>query len=63
MHGSEPGVIYRKPNSILRECENSPGVCVFDFSNNVTLFMFSDGFRKNHYKRTSYKVELKEDLK
>ncbi len=62
MHGAEPGVIYGKPNSILRECENSPGVWVFDFSNNITLFMFSDGFRKNHYKGTSYEVELKEDL-
>ena len=24
--------------------------------------MFSDGFRKNHFKGTSYEVEIKEDM-
>lgn len=58
LHGSEPGLVYGKPNNTLRECENSPGVWIFDFSNNVTILMFSDGFRKNHYKGTSYEVVL-----
>lgn len=62
MHGYQPGVVYGKPNSILKECENSPGVWVFDFSNEITILMFSDGFRKDHYKGTSYEVELKENL-
>ncbi|NCQ51879.1 hypothetical protein GW796_08295 [archaeon] len=62
MHGYHAGVVYGKPNSILKECENSPGVWVFDFSNGITLFMFSDGFRKDNYKGTSYEVEIKEGV-
>lgn len=58
MHGSEPGIVYGKYNSILKEFESSPGVWVFDFSNSVTLLMFSDGFRKNNYKGTSYEIVL-----
>lgn len=57
-HGYIPGVVYGQPNNILKECENSPGVWIFDFSNNVTILMFSDGFRKNHYKGTSYELVL-----
>jgi len=56
--GFLPGVVFGKPNSVLRECENSPGVWVFDFNNGVTIYMFSDGFRKNHYKGTSIEADL-----
>lgn len=62
MHGYQPGVIYGKPNSILKECENSPGLWIFDFSNEVSVFMFSDGFRKDNYKGTSYEIEIKEGI-
>ncbi len=58
LHGYWPGILYGKPNSILRECENSPGVWGFDFSNDISLLMFSDGFRKNNYKGTSYELLL-----
>lgn len=61
--GFAPGVVFDKPNSVLRECEGSPGVWIFDFSNGVTLLMFSDGFRKNHYKGTSYELVVKEGQK
>lgn len=58
LNGWYPGVVYGKPNSELRTLESSPGVWVFDFSNGVTILMFSDGFRKNHFKGTSYEVVL-----
>ncbi len=58
LNGFAPGIVYGKPNSILRECEGSPGVWVFDFTNDVTILMFSDGFRKNCFKGTSYEVVL-----
>lgn len=62
MHSYELGLIYGKPNSIIRECENSPGVWVFNFSNNITLLMFSDGFRKNNYKGTSFELVINDNI-
>ncbi len=55
-------MVYGKPNNTLRELENSPGVWVFDFENGITIIMFSDGFRKNRYKGTSYEVVVRDNL-
>lgn len=56
MHSYYPGVVYGKPNGILKGLENSPWFWFFEFSNNVQILMFSDGFRKNHFKGTSYEI-------
>lgn len=58
MFSKIPGRVAGKPNSILRQCESSPGIWVYDFDSSVTIYMFSDGYKKYPYKGTNFEVEL-----
>ena len=66
IHGSAIAVHlmkkFGKPNIIMQGYESTPGVWVFDDTeNHVRWFIWSDGFRKNHFKGTQIELVFTQD--
>jgi len=63
IYGAEPIKRLPRPNVTMKGYESSPGCWVFDDTESkITWIMFSDCYRKSHFKGTSYELILPEDI-